>query len=339
MKLPRIIITTGEPAGIGPDITLKAAASTSASGRAGHVVAIGDRDVLQDRAKLLGLDIELVDYATSSPPHSETSHDHQIGKLPVIHQPCKHKVVAGELNFKNSEYVMSCIDAAVDACLAEEFDAMTTAPVNKAIINQAGIRFSGHTEYIAERCQAEPVMMLANRSMRACLLTTHVPLAEVAKHVTADRITQVVTIILNDLRRLFRIQQPTLGVCGLNPHAGENGYIGKEEIEIITPALDSLRAQGADIVGPISADTAFTKSRLASLDAVLAIYHDQALPVVKHADFGETVNLTLGLPIIRTSVDHGTAVELVGTTEADESSLKAAIKLAAELSANKKPVD
>ena len=322
-SLPRILITTGEPAGIGPDITLQSATASLP----GRIIAIGDRALLTARAKLLGLKVKVVD------DDDDQSHQpHQPGVLAVIHHPCKSPVVPGESNPENSEYVVGCIDRAVDLCLAGRFDAMVTAPVNKAIINRAGIEFSGHTEWIAERCHApSPVMMLASGDLRVCLLTTHIPLAEVASRVTKSRIQEVVGVILGDLRRRFNIQKPVIGVCGLNPHAGEGGYLGREEIEIITPALDELRATGADVVGPIPADTAFTPARLASLDAVLAMYHDQGLPVSKHANFGETVNITLGLPIVRTSVDHGTALELAATGTADESSLKAAITLACQL--------
>ena len=342
-SLPRIIVTTGEPAGIGPDIVLKAAAAAANNtpDRAtASITAIGDRDMLKARAGILGVKVKVVD--DDDPPHRP----HQPGEpgvLSVIHQPCKTTAVAGEPNPDNSEYVMRCIDTAVDLCLNRRFDALATGPVNKAVINRAGIAFSGHTEWIAERCGApSPVMMLVGGDLRVCLLTTHIPLIEVPRRVTKSRLKEVIEVILNDLRRLFNIARPTLGVCGLNPHAGEGGYIGREEIEVITPALDELRTEvgaRAVIVGPIPADTAFTPARLASLDAVLAMYHDQGLPVSKHAGFFDTVNITLGLPIIRTSVDHGTAVELAGTGKADESSFKAAVALAHQLAGNKKSVD
>ena len=327
---PRIITTTGDPAGIGPDIVLKAAASPRATG----MVAIGDRDMLAARAlaleKALGMRVQVVD--GNDPPHRP-------GVLPVIHRACPARVIPGTLNPDHGEHIVGCIDEAVDLCRAGRFDAMATAPVSKAVINRAGIPFSGHTEWIAARCGAPmPVMMLAGGGLRVCLLTTHIPLAEVPGWITADRLRQVVEIILADLADLFAIEQPTLGVCGLNPHAGEGGHIGREEVEVITPTLDALRARGAAVVGPLPADTAFTPTRLASLDAVLAMYHDQGLPVSKHAGFGETVNLTLGLPIVRTSVDHGTACELAGTFQASESSLLAAIEMARKLSRNRKSV-
>ncbi len=326
---PRILVTTGDPAGIGPDIVLKVAATPLPAAAA--IVAIGDAAMLKARAGILGLPVNVVEY-DDSPGRP--------GALAVIHQPCKTKAVPGELNPENSEYVVGCIDRAVDLCLDGRFDAMTTAPANKAAINRAGIPFCGHTEWVAERCGAPaPVMMLANSVMRVCLLTNHVPLAEVPRRITKNRLREVIGVILDDLRRLFKVAQPTLGVCGLNPHAGEGGYLGREEIEVITPTLDELRAEGAGIIGPLPADTAFTPDRLAALDAVLAMYHDQGLPVTKHAGFFDTVNVTLGLPIVRTSVDHGTALELAGTGLADESSLKAAIALARELAANRKTGD
>lgn len=324
---PRIVITTGDPAGIGPDIALMAAAAALPA----RVAAIGDRAMLEARARslaeTLGMKVRVA---------NDDNQPHRPGVLPVIHRPCAAEVVAGALNPEHGKYIVGCIDAAVDFCLDGRFDAMTTAPVNKAIINRAGIPFTGHTEWIAARCRASsPVMMLAGGGMRVCLLTNHIPLAEVPRRVTAARLGEVITVILGDLRRLFNIAQPTLGVCGLNPHAGEGGHIGREEAEIIAPALDELRAGGARIIGPLPADTAFTPARLKSLDAVLAMYHDQGLPVCKHAGFGRTVNITLGLPIIRTSVDHGTAAELAGTFRASADSLKAALALASELSNNK----
>ena len=326
-SFPRIIVTTGDPAGIGPDIMLKAAEAPFPA----YIAAIGDRNVLEKRARMLKMNIKVVDYDNMP---------HRPGVLSVIHHDTKAKVVAGELNPKNSEHVVQCIDKAVDFCTSKKFDAMVTGPVNKAVINQAGIPFSGHTEWIAQRCFVDsPVMMLANDVMRVCLLTTHIPFIDVPRQITSARLKQVIGIIFDDLYHLFKIRDATLGVCGLNPHAGESGYIGKEEVEVITPVLDELRAQGANIVGPISADTAFTPARLESLDAVLAMYHDQGLPAIKHAGFGEAVNITLGLPIVRTSVDHGTAPELAGSYKADESSLKAAVILAHKLINNKKAVD
>jgi len=323
--LPRIVVTTGEPAGIGPDIAMRAAAKSFAA----HIAFVGDREMLAARAEAVGAAVQIADY---------DGRPHRPGVLAVIHRSCPMPVSPGRLEPDNSQYVVGCIDAAVDACLAGEFDAMTTGPAHKAAINRAGIAFTGHTEWIAARCRADtPVMMLAGGGMRVCLLTTHIPLAEVPRQVTRERLTQVITVIRDDLRRLFNIARPVIGVCGLNPHAGEHGCIGTEEVEVIAPTLDELRDRGVRIVGPIPADTAFTRARLEHLDAVLAMYHDQGLPVSKHAGFGDTVNLTLGLPIIRTSVDHGTALELAGGGAADPSSLQAAVELAADLAAARRP--
>lgn len=324
-SLPRIVVTTGEPAGIGPDIAVRAAAAEGFP--AAHLAFIGDREVLTARAAAIGAEVEVADY---------DDRPHRPGVLAVIHRSCPAPVSPGRLDARNSAYVVNCIDAAVDGCLAGRFDAMTTGPVHKAALGRAGIAFTGHTEWIAARCRADtPVMMLAGGGMRVCLLTTHIALAEVPRQVTRERLTRVITVIRDDLRRLFNIAQPVIGVCGLNPHAGEHGCIGKEEVEVIAPALNELRAGGARIVGPIPADTAFTPARLERLDAVLAMYHDQGLPVSKHAGFGGTVNLTLGLPIIRTSVDHGTALELAASPKVDHASLQAAVALAVTLSAGR----
>ena len=334
---PRIIATTGDPAGIGPDIALKAAlAALPAS-----LTAIGDRAMLAARAEMLGMKVEVeVVEGVEGTDRMEGGdrRGHRPGVLPVIHRPCKTTPVPGTPNPDNGEYVVGCIDHGVELCRDHRFDAMVTGPVNKAVINRAGIPFSGHTEWIAARCNASsPVMMLASGGLRVCLLTTHIPLAEVPRRITRSRLEEVIPVILNDLRRLFDLPRPTLGVCGLNPHAGEGGYLGREEIEVIAPALDALRTRigpHAAIIGPIPADTAFTPTRLQSLDAVLAMYHDQGLPAIKHTSFGETVNITLGLPIIRTSVDHGTAFERAGaegSTGADATSFRAAITLACQL--------
>lgn len=333
---PSIIVTTGDPAGIGPDIVLKTAANMAQSPPI-RITAIGDCHMLATRAEVLGMTVEIVEVEDGMTEDMTTDMaPSRPGRLAVIHQPCKSTAIAGQLSHENGAYIVGCIDRAVDMCITGRFDAMVTAPVNKAVINQSGIPFVGHTEWIAARCHAPtPVMMLANGNgnsvMRICLLTNHIPLAEVPGRITQARLREVISVILADLRHKFNIAQPTLGVCGLNPHAGENGYMGREEIEIITPTLDAMRATGANIIGPIPADTAFTRARLASLDAVLAMYHDQGLPVSKHANFGDSVNITLGLPIIRTSVDHGTAIELAGTGKADESSLQSAIALARQL--------
>ncbi len=327
---PRIIVCCGDPAGIGPDIALRAAPEMAKRAR---IVLLGDRNVLAARAKLLGIRAEFSDYKKEN----ESEKDGGPREFRVLHMRCGTRVTPGKLRESAAAHAVACMDRATDLCLAGEFDAMTTGPVNKAVINRAGIAFTGHTERIAARCGARaPVMMLAGGGMRVCLLTAHLPLREVRRHVTAARIERAAEVIVKDLRGMFGIESPALGVCGLNPHAGEDGCLGDEEIKIIAPALQKLRARGFDIRGPLPADTAFTRARLAGLDAVLAMYHDQALPVVKHAAFGGAVNITLGLPIIRTSVDHGTAAELSGKTQkegaaADPSSMRAALELAAEL--------
>jgi 4-hydroxythreonine-4-phosphate dehydrogenase len=235
------------------------------------------------------------------------------------------------LNPANAEYVLQCLNLAVDACLRGEFAAMVTGPVQKSLMNDAEIPFSGHTEYLAKRSGGEPVMLLATEGLRVALATTHLPLAEVSQSITQERLLQVIRVLHKDLKGRFKINSPRIYVCGLNPHSGEGGHLGREEIEVIIPALDSLRSEGMDLVGPLPADTLFTPKNLEEADAVLAMYHDQGLPVLKYLGFGRAVNITLGLPFIRTSVDHGTALPLAGTGKADTGSLNAAIQLAIEL--------
>jgi len=336
--LPRIALTTGEPAGIGPDLALRVAVDAGDASPA-RIVAVGDRDMLESRARAIGATVALVDHDADAGRRATP------GALEVLHRPCPAAVSPGKLNPANSGYVLACIDAAVDGCLAGQFDAMVTAPVNKAAIAAAGHDFMGHTEWIAERCNAPtPVMLLVsgggdNRNpMRVALLTTHLPLAQVPRAVTRARILEVIEVLRADLRAKFGIARPRIGVCGLNPHAGEAGHLGREEVDIIGPALIDARAadRQSDIIGPLPADTAFTPARLATVDALLAMYHDQGLPAFKHAAFGGGVNLTLGLPIIRASVDHGSALELAGAAvdsarAADAASLRAAVALAAAL--------
>ena len=344
--MARFVISSGEPAGIGPDIVLKAACAKLPAA----IVAVGDREMLAVRAAKLGLAVEIVDADTCR------IEAHRAGVLPVIHRPCPAQVIAGALNPANSEYVIDCIDDAVDLCRNKDFDAMVTAPVHKAALNnlgdfghvdnRAGMTFRGHTEWIAKRCAAaNPVMMLVNARMRVCLLTTHLPLGEVPQRIVqlcrSGQFGEMISVIVDDLRRLFGIAKPALAICALNPHAGEDGCLGREEIDVIAPAVDAVREAlnkhnnrgGATLLGPLAADTAFTGAQLKSVDAVVAMYHDQGLAVVKFADFANSVNLTLGLPIIRTSVDHGTALELAGKGTADESSLLAAVALAHRLAA------
>ncbi|MBI5658922.1 MAG: 4-hydroxythreonine-4-phosphate dehydrogenase PdxA [Nitrosomonadales bacterium] len=319
---PVLAVTSGEPAGIGPDLCLQLAQQAPEQ----PLVVLADRGLLRQRAALLGLDVMLHDYIpqqTASPPH---------GHLRVLHVPLARPARPGKLNPANSPYVLELLGRAAQGCLSGEFAGMVTAPVHKGIINDAGIPFTGHTEFLAGRTHAsQVVMMLAGGGMRVALATTHLALREVPDAISAELLESVLRIIRRDLMRRFGIAHPRILVAGLNPHAGEGGYLGREEIDIMVPLLDSLRAQGLDVSAPLPADTLFTPKRLAQCDCVLAMYHDQGLPVLKHASFGHGVNVTLGLPIIRTSVDHGTALELAGTGNADAGSLLEAIRVAADM--------
>ena len=314
-----IVITPGEPAGIGPDIVLPLARHKIPS----PLVIIGDPDLFSTRAKLLGLSAHFPEYdpaATKHPPISIQS------------IPLKTTCVPGNPMTANADYVMESIQVAVAGCLHHNFSALVTGPVNKAIMNDAGMDFSGHTELLATLTRSpKPVMLMVCEKLRVALLTTHIPLAEVPKAITRDNLLHSIRVIHQELKNKFRISKPRILVCGLNPHAGEGGYLGLEERNIIKPAIDELIHQGLDIEGPVSADTAFTPSRLQHADVILAMYHDQGLPVIKAQHFGEVVNVTLGLPIIRCSVDHGTAFDLAGTGKADEHSLLSAIHLAIKL--------
>jgi 4-hydroxythreonine-4-phosphate dehydrogenase len=314
-----IALTAGEPAGIGPDLCLAAACMP----RRWPLVCLTDRELLRTRADQLGLAVRFSDY------HRDTEISLQAGTLCVSHCPLAVPSVAGQLDSRNARYVLNLIDRAVDGCLSGEFDAVVTAPVQKSIINQSGVSFSGHTEYIAERTHAPlPVMMLTAANLRVALATTHLPLRAVSDALSLDGLTRILKIMAQDLRRYWGLSQPRIGVCGLNPHAGEDGILGDEEQRIIGPAIAQARAEGLRVDGPFPADTLFVPQHLAPYDAVLAMFHDQGLPVLKHAGFGHAVNVTLGLPIVRTSVDHGTALDLAGTGRADAGSLVAAIELA-----------
>ena len=334
MALSKIIICSGEPAGIGPDIVIKAAQQ----GFDATLAVVGDPNLLRDRAELLGIALDINGYESTDKSNSrylENCPRARSGRVSVIPLEVSTPVTPGKLDRKNSRYVIQCIDTAVDLCRSGEFDAMVTAPVHKGIINDAGIPFSGHTEWIAKRTGADqPVMMLANGTTRVCLVTTHLPLKDVPGQITVSRIKSVLEVMASSLTHLYRIPDPRIGVCGLNPHAGEGGHLGNEEIEIIQPAILEMRQQGLNLIGPLPADTAFTQTQLSQLDGVLAMYHDQGLPVIKHSGFGDAVNVTLGLPIIRTSVDHGTALELAGSGLATASSLVSAINLAIEFAGN-----
>ncbi|MEA3291727.1 MAG: 4-hydroxythreonine-4-phosphate dehydrogenase PdxA [Pseudomonadota bacterium] len=316
---PTLAFTPGEPAGIGPDLAIRLAQESLDAALA----VIADPKILRARAEQLGARIEIRAFDGTA---------HQPGSLSVLPVTAPVATVAGELDTRQAQYVLAAIARAVDGCLAGEFDAMITGPVHKGVINEADIHFSGHTEFIAGRCGAtQPVMMLADEQLRVALLTTHLALAEVPAQITGPRIESVVKVLVRGLRRRFGLEQPRIGVCGLNPHAGEGGHLGREEIEIIEPALAALRKDGLRLIGPLPADTAFTPAQLERLDAVLAMYHDQGLPVIKHQGFGSVVNVTLGLPIIRTSVDHGTALDLAGSGRARHQSLLAALRMAASM--------
>lgn len=319
---PRLAVTPGEPAGVGPDLVVQAAASDHPA----QLVAVADPDLLAARAARLGIALSLQPFDPSLPRLS-----HRAGRLPVLAVPLRRPAEPGHLDPANGRYVLDTLAAACDGCLDGRFDALVTGPVHKGVINDAGLPFTGHTEFLAERCAAHPVMMLMAPGLRVALVTTHLPLARVSAAVTREGLEQVIRILVRDLRDRFRIDAPRILVCGLNPHAGEGGHLGREEIEVIEPVLKRLRSEGMHLVGPLPADTAFVPARIGAADAVLAMYHDQGLPVLKHLGFGQAVNVTLGLPIVRTSVDHGTAIDLAGTGRADPGSLRAALASAAEL--------
>ena len=313
---PVIALTPGEPAGIGPDLVIRLSQHASSVDR--RIVVLADHQLLLDRATQLGQSIDLPEW------HTDTE-----APVSLLSIPTEVVVRPGHLDTRNSAYVLQTLERAVDGCLSGEFDALVTGPVHKGIINESGIHFSGHTEFLAQRCGTEQVvMMLVAGSLRVALVTTHIPLSRVSDTVTQPLLEQVIRILNQDLVRRFSITQPRILVCGLNPHAGESGYLGHEEIDTIAPVIDRLEGEGLRVRGPLPADTAFTPRLLAEADVVLTMYHDQGLPVLKHAGFGQAVNITLGLPIVRTSVDHGTALERAGTGDIDSGSLLAAIDMA-----------
>jgi len=317
MTTPAIALTPGDPAGIGPDLCLQLIQES----RDGALVLVADPAMLRERASQLELPFAFSEWQ---------GRDHTPGVY-VVPIAAGAPVQPGRLNPGNSRYVIQAIDRAVEGCLRGEFSALVTGPVHKGVINDTGIRFTGHTEFIGERCGVEPVMMLASPGLRVALATTHVPLAEVSQNITREKLHAVLTTLHRELKSKFRIAEPRISVCGLNPHAGESGHLGREEIDVIQPVLEELRKAGITLRGPLPADTAFLPAQLQATDAVLAMYHDQGLPVLKHHDFQHAVNVTLGLPFVRTSVDHGTAIELAGTGRADPTSLRAALDLAREL--------
>ncbi|WP_426414703.1 4-hydroxythreonine-4-phosphate dehydrogenase PdxA [Aestuariirhabdus sp. LZHN29] len=325
-----IVITSGEPAGIGPELCVQIAQQPLQAALA----VIGDPELLLQRAKQLQLPLKLKLLETTSSDCGAQLPPHQAGTLHVVPTPLAHPARAGQLDKANAAYVLRTLDMAIEGCRDGQFSAMVTAPVHKGIINDAGIPFSGHTEYLAEKTSTPMVvMMLATEGLRVALATTHLPLQEVASQITPARLESVIRILKRDLQHKFGIDQPRILVCGLNPHAGEGGHLGREEIEVIEPLLGKLRAESMQLIGPLPADTLFTPHHLDHADAVLAMYHDQGLPVLKYRGFGQAVNITLGLPIIRTSVDHGTALDLAGSGKADTGSLLTAIRYAQQMSA------
>lgn len=326
-NLKRILITAGEPAGIGPDIILTLAMQAFDV----ELIAVGDPHLFEARAQQLNSPITITTVTLD-----DARVKHKAGVLRVLPVPLCAPVMAGELNPANATYVINTLKMAATACLHQQADAIVTAPVHKGVINDAGIPFSGHTEFFAEHCGVPRTLMLfVCDAFKVALATTHLPLSQVPAAITPDALTQALTLLNDGLKRWFHIPAPQLLVCGLNPHAGEAGHLGREELDVMMPCLATLKKTGLAIKGPVSADTAFTPQSLNGVDAVLAMYHDQALPLVKYASFGHAVNVTLGLPFLRTSVDHGTALDVAGTGHADAGSLLAAIQLAIKMTGKK----
>jgi 4-hydroxythreonine-4-phosphate dehydrogenase len=324
MTAKRFALTPGEPAGIGPDLCLLLARDSHPHA----LIAVASIDLMRARAAELGLDIALIEVTPDRWPDQPAP----AGSLYVWDAPLGAPAVSGQLNPANAEYVLATLKRAGQGCLDGSFAGMITAPVHKGVINEAGIPFSGHTEFLAELTSTEQVvMMLATRGLRVALVTTHLPLKDVPAAITTERLQRVTHILHADLVKKFGIARPRILVCGLNPHAGEGGHLGREEIEVIEPVLASLRGEGLDLIGPLPADTLFTPKHLEQCDAVLAMYHDQGLPVLKYKGFGAAVNVTLGLPIVRTSVDHGTALDLAGTGRIDTGSLQVALETAYQM--------
>lgn len=327
--LPRLAITLGEPAGIGAELVAELAHSDIAA----DLIAVGDANLLQAAARSRGIDLQLLS------DDGQPVNRRPPGTLRLVAVDLAAAAVPGQLDKANAGYVLSTLARACDGCLAGEFDAVVTAPVQKSIINDAGIPFSGHTEYFALRAGADVVMMLVANELRVALATTHLPLSAVPAAITRASLETTLRIVQRDLLGKFAIARPCILVLGLNPHAGEGGHLGREEIDIIEPLLHELRGEGMQLTGPLPADTAFLPSHLAKADAVLAMYHDQGLPVLKALGFGHAVNITLGLPFIRTSVDHGTALDLAGKGVADPASLIAATRLALDLALRRRTAD
>lgn len=322
----RIAITPGEPAGIGPDLVVSVAQQAWSQ----QLVVVASKALLIERAQLLNLPLNLVDY------DEDNRQPTPAGTITVLDVKLGDTCVAGELNTNNGHYVVETLRIASEKNMNGEFDAIVTGPVHKGLINQAGIAFSGHTEYFAMQANCtDVVMMLATEGLRVALVTTHIPLAYVSKAITPERLSKVTRILDQDLKQKFGIKSPKIYACGINPHAGEDGHLGREEIEVMNPTFDELRNEGINIIGPLPADTIFQEKYLKDADAILSMYHDQGLPVLKYKGFGQSVNITLGLPFIRTSVDHGTALDLAGKNQADKGSFIEAINSAILLSQSK----
>lgn len=329
MKPKRFALTPGEPAGIGPDLCLLLAEQSQPH----PLIAITNCDLLTERAAQLGVAVSLIPVTPDAWPDTPAP----AGSLYVWDTPLQAPVVAGQLNKANGAFVLETLTRAGQGCMDGHFAGMITAPVHKGVINESGIAFSGHTEFLAELTHTpQVVMMLATGDLRVALVTTHLPLRDIADAITPKRIERVTRILHTDLVNKFGIAHPRILVCGLNPHAGESGHLGREEIDIIEPTLERLRSDGLDLRGPLPADTLFTPKYLEHCDAVLAMYHDQGLPVLKYKGFGAAVNITLGLPIIRTSVDHGTALDLAGSGKIDTGSLKVALHTAYQMAETRK---
>jgi 4-hydroxythreonine-4-phosphate dehydrogenase len=323
VKLPHLLITPGEPAGIGPDVTIDIAQQSHNAA----ITVIADPALLMARAAQLGLPLNIIERDLTKPFTAQTA-----GTLHVLPVKLSADVVAGNLDSNNADYVIQTLKHAASLCMQRKADAIVTGSVNKSIINQTGTAFLGHTEFFAKSANVpQTVMLFVVDDMKVALVTTHIPLAKVSAAVTKAHLKKVITILQHDLRRFFGIRSPRIGVCGLNPHAGENGYLGREEIEVIKPVIEELRADGFNLSDPLPADTIFIPNQMQQFDAVLAMYHDQALPVIKRIGFDRAVNMTLGLPFVRTSVDHGTALDIAGSGKADSGSMEAAIQLAVSI--------
>jgi 4-hydroxythreonine-4-phosphate dehydrogenase len=331
-NIPRLAVTPGEPAGIGPDLIIQLAQQQGAEPYQAELVVVADKAMMQARAQQLSIPVTFTDYQAGSSPRINKALE-----IKILDIQCADSVTAGTLNKNNAQYVLDTLPRATTGCLSGEFDAIVTAPLHKGIINDAGVAFTGHTEFLADLTKAPlPVMMLAADNLRVALATTHLPLKDVSDAISKDSLKQVISILHNDLATKFGIKSPHILICGLNPHAGEGGHLGMEEIETIEPVIEAFKKEGLNLTGPLPADTLFTPKYLETADAVLAMYHDQGLPVLKHVGFGHAINVTLGLPIIRTSVDHGTALDLAGSGKASTGSLMAAFDAALGMIQSKK---